>query len=382
MRAIERQSGARARLAAAPAPAVHEQCDALTTARLRALPDALALRICSVLPCDVRLRCREVCRAWRDALGDARLWTVLDLSVSSGVVARVTPALLRAAAARASGRMERLLLRLDEAYRQYPYTTPTPLEAALHEVVAANADTLRLLCLRGVTYDMLESLLRVAPRQCVVEADASCGQEHGRILLRSAAPFEAVRLRSLEVIGFSRLSVRAAALFADALRSNNTLTALTVHEIDFWRNADVATQLLGALVGHASLTRIKLWAGARADASATVGALLGALVAANSPQLRVLDISASALGEIGLGPLVDALSRNMHLRELHCTGCASCAGSGFMQDAFERNRLMPALAANTSLRTLSSDSKRANDFIAARTVAANAAAARARLKVM
>ena len=67
------------------------------------LPHELALRVCGALPCDTRLRSREVCRAWRDALAEPRLWTEVDLTPASGVTARLTPALLLAAAARASG---------------------------------------------------------------------------------------------------------------------------------------------------------------------------------------------------------------------------------------------------------------------------------------
>ena len=56
--------------------------DALTVLPL-ALPHALAQRIWRSLPCDARLRCREVCPAWRDALAEPRLWTELDLTATS-----------------------------------------------------------------------------------------------------------------------------------------------------------------------------------------------------------------------------------------------------------------------------------------------------------
>ena len=45
-----------------------------------------------------------------------------------------------------------------------------------------------------------------------------------------------------------------------------------------------------------------------------------------------------------------------------------------MSDEFARNRLMPALAANTSLQMLDSGNAEADAFIAARTAAAAAAA--------
>jgi hypothetical protein len=73
------------------------------------LPLALALVIFfALLPVDQRmLRCAEVCRAWRDALAERSLWTLLDLSKASGGLARpATDALLRAAAARAGGQLQ------------------------------------------------------------------------------------------------------------------------------------------------------------------------------------------------------------------------------------------------------------------------------------
>ena len=61
---------------------------------------------------------------------------------------------------------------------------------------------------------------------------------------------------------------------------------------------------------------------------------------------------------------MDALPRNSHLQEL------DCSDNPRMSDAFVRDRLMPALAANTSLQKLNSSSDEANQFIAARTAAA------------
>ena len=140
-----------------------EPRDALTVLPL-ALPLPLARRIWGALPCDVRLRCREVCPAWRDALAEPPLWT--ELNLTSGVAARVTPALLLAAAARAGGRLERLCVTYNHG-----------LHSALLAVVEANADTMRLLRLEpsggahctGAAMDDL----RPAPRQCLVEAGAS-----------------------------------------------------------------------------------------------------------------------------------------------------------------------------------------------------------------
>jgi hypothetical protein len=76
-----------------------------------------------------------------------------------------------------------------------------------------------------------------------------------------------------------------------------------------------------------------------------VGALLGALVAANAPALKYLDVSRCALGDEGLGPLVGALAVNTHLQVLFC-------GDAELSEAFAVHRLRPALLANTSLELL------------------------------
>ena len=428
--------------------------DAMTALPL-ALPLPLAMQIWGLLPCDVRMRCREVCRAWRDALAEPRLWTVVKLTAAGGVVARITPALLLAVAARAGGQLERLHI-----------AQAAELGAALTAVVAANTETLRLLRLKfggseratGIydSGDALEEVLRAAPRQCVVEVNASLRYPVARTLLRTtpAPPFQALlRIRLLRIDGagmntgdvlalaaelaahaslreltllsaplrsfvaldavvHAALTLRltalklvdcnmgvmsatalprllrgdalrhltvvnshyvvfdthSAALLADALRSNRTLSSLVLIGIDLWRDVDAAAALFAALVGHASLTRIVLSGDFAAyEDEAAAGALLGALVAANSTRLCALDVDYNALGDIGLGPLVDALPRNTHLRELHCR-CNQ------ISDSFVHDKLIPSLAANTSLRLLSSSSFKADIFIKTRTAAMAAAA--------
>ena len=415
--------------------------DALTVLPL-ALPMPLALRIWGALPCDVLLRCRAVCRAWRDALAEPRLWLEVDLTTSSGIVARITPALLRAVAALARGQMKRLFV-----------THADMLDAALLGLVAANANTLRLLRLeRGGhcyyrTYTALANLLRTTLQHCVVEVDASFSYVDAGNRLRNELPFENLRLRSLDISGrgmhaadvaalatdmaahpslcelhlsdvpldtfaalgaivdaalalrltklslvhcgvtpasaaalprllhvsgalcelhvhngrLELLDAHVASLLADTLRSNRTLTSLRLFDVGLWHNMDAAAEFFAALVGHASLTSIRLGADfIRGNDAPKAGALLAALVAANTPQLRVLDVSQNFLGDAGLRPLVSALPHNTHLRQLSCWNNTTSA-------AFVRKRLMPALASNASLRTLYSNDKTADDFIAART---------------
>jgi hypothetical protein len=59
-----------------------------------------------------------------------------------------------------------------------------------------------------------------------------------------------------------------------------------------------------------------------------------------------------------LGPLVDALARNTHLRELRMHG-------NHMSAAFARAQLLPAVRANTGLRLLVTDQPRNGAVLAA-----------------
>jgi Ran GTPase-activating protein (RanGAP) involved in mRNA processing and transport len=78
---------------------------------------------------------------------------------------------------------------------------------------------------------------------------------------------------------------------------------------------------------------------------AVAGAAFGALVATNAPALRILNVACCGLHAAALGPLVDALPHNTHLRTLECH-------NNGITEAFARERLLPALQANASLREL------------------------------
>jgi hypothetical protein len=149
--------------------------------------------------------------------------------------------------------------------------------------------------------------------------------------------------------GFNQLlDAPAAVLLATALRANTSLTALTLTKIQLWRNEAAAAELMGALTAHPRLRLLDLsWndphAGGRGAAEAS--ASLAALLLANAPALQTLIISQYRLGDKGWGPVVKALRHNTHLTKLNCNG-------NDMSLAFARNRLLPAVRANTSLREL------------------------------
>ena len=144
-----------------------------------------------------------------------------------------------------------------------------------------------------------------------------------------------------------------AALVADALRVNTTLTELLLDRAGLCVDMRVAHALLGALIGHPSLCVLRF----TSDYAITVmnteirsafGAALAALIAADAPALHVLTILDSSLRDVGLEPIVDALALNHHLREL------DVRWNG-MSETFARERLLPAVRANTSLRMLLCD---------------------------
>jgi hypothetical protein len=396
------------------------------------LPHAVVLHIFALLPADARLRCVEVCRAWRATLADAAAWVALDLSPACGV-ARFSEALLRAAAARARGQLRSLDLcgRVEDVP-----------PATVLEVVQANPGLLELRLLHTQPYVRLfscaelEALLRAAPQLRVCDAEADCSLEEAQRMLTHAPPFGPLRLAQLcvqmydssvaETLALLRdvdacptvlelelhgaplyeaaaldavvdcaltrglrslscndcslspasapalarllgsaalrhlhiwqtqfvhelLDEPSAALLAAALRANCTLQDFYLNAVDVWGDARAGVALLGALVAHPSLRELFLNENDPDDEDcAAVGAALGALVAADAPALRHLHLAFSDLFDEGLGPLVDALPRNTHLRTLDMEDC-------LMTEAFARDVLLPAVRANTSLRRLTAD---------------------------
>jgi hypothetical protein len=142
-------------------------------------------------------------------------------------------------------------------------------------------------------------------------------------------------------------------LVARALRVNTTLTTLVMDGAYFRGHPGVEELLLGALVGHPSLCKLQItgedmdefdFDDFTEDFSA-LGAALAALVAADAPALHVLDCAWNSLRDSGLAPIVEALTVNRHLRELDL-------GWNGMSEAFARERLLPAVRANTTLRKL------------------------------
>jgi hypothetical protein len=143
------------------------------------------------------------------------------------------------------------------------------------------------------------------------------------------------------------LDAPAALLLGNALRASTTLTSCWLCEVDLWDDAAAAVLLLGALTSHQSLRELDVScnnAGTTA-LQAIAGAVLATLIAANAPALHTLDVSHCRLGDAGMGLLVDMLPQNNHLHTLKCAG-------NEITEVFMRNRLLPAVQANASLRKL------------------------------
>jgi hypothetical protein len=138
-------------------------------------------------------------------------------------------------------------------------------------------------------------------------------------------------------------------LFADALRSNTTLTSLTLHHVGLWTSFPSARALLGALTGHVSLTALHLTSNLSQENDDTTadGELIAALLSANPPPaLTHLDVSDCGFEDGSMQPLLMAAARSTRLRSLYA------GGNEVRDDAFMRDEMLPAVRANSSLRTL------------------------------
>jgi hypothetical protein len=439
------------------------------------LPLAMLLCVLALVPVDSRLRCAEVCRGWRIAVADRRLWLRLDLSHTSGVGYAMSDALLCAAAARAAG--GRQALDLTGCNKRRCNKKQLVGFAAVMAAVTANARTLRELRLcdfRGeedettLNAEDISVLLAVATQLQVldVEARVRLGDD-ARRMLRGEPPFGPLRLRNIyasfmdeyddanflalladveshtwttglqiydawldnpvaldavvdlalarrftavsllrcwlspasvpalaRLLGSSALKelvlcsdndvpqrrpvedANSAAQLAAALRANSTLQRLQLDQINLWGEPGAATILLRALMSHPSVRELSL-AGNEVDdkSRAVAGAMVCALLA-NTP-LRLLKLDYCNFRDEGLGPVVDALVHNTHLTHLDI-------GDNNRSTAFMRDRLLPAVRANRSLRELNAwelmdeeDGQQTADALLAARSKADDAAARA-----
>jgi hypothetical protein len=242
-------------------------------------------------------------------------------------------------------------VRVNELHVSAEYDTA--LDAAdvlmLPEDMVTHASLVRL-SLNNIPLDVLAALDAVVDAAlarrltAVTFFDCSLSPESAPALARLLG---GSALRKLEFWSLAEplFDAPAAALLSAALQANSTLTSLVMRNVEFWHDADAAMALIQALTGHASLRIIDVSNNDGAAQAAAAGAALGALVAANAPALHEVHVDDCELGNVGLGPLVDALPLNTHLRELNLS-------RNDFTEGFVRNQLAEAVNGNTSLRKL------------------------------
>jgi hypothetical protein len=255
-------------------------------AGLEALPPAVAHAILLLLPVDARLRCREVCRAWRALAAEPRLWAVADLSAAGGA-ARPTAALLRAAAAAARGALRVLDL------------TDAPAEAFvledLHAVVDSNAASL-------TDVRLSYSLRDGAPPRFLY------GTPLFRQLLSGALPSLARVEASVECAPGEAV----AALGADARLAVRALSVAPGASGDGFAHGAAVAALAAAVAAHAPLRELRL---SHAPLGAPPATLAALVAAACERRLHLLRLSVCQLTPAALPALAAALAGGA-LREL------------------------------------------------------------------
>ena len=183
--------------------------------------------------------------------------------------------------------------------------------------------------------------------------DAALARRLRALTLDSCTPPAAAQLARLlaegslaafEIDGGTPLCDAAdAVLVADALRMNTTLTRLSLLCGSLCRDMRVAGAILAALVGHPSLHVVHIIGEiAATEDLGAFGAALAALIAADAPALQTFNCSCNSLGDAGLAPIVEALPLNRNLRTLDME-------MNELSEAFTRERLLPAVRANTTL---------------------------------
>lgn len=175
--------------------------------------------------------------------------------------------------------------------------------------------------------------------------DCECGPEGVPLLCRLITGGS---LTVLKLVGDNILDEQSAPLLCIALRSpTSRLTSLSLAGCGVWDFSELGIALLDA-IEHSQIKAVaipgnRVIEGDEAD-EASVGAALAALVGAGV--LCSLNVENSHLGDVVLGALFDALPSTTRLCNLVFWGndlTAACA----------RHRVLPAVRANASLRTLS-----------------------------
>jgi hypothetical protein len=247
-------------------------------------------------------------------------------------------------------------------------------------VLRANAHTLRALCCAGAGWlhaDAVQRLCRAAPQLHTLSAHVGDGMAAVRPLLRKEGEYAPLRIVQLETDTDSVDPLLLSSFCADAA-THSWLTGLEFLcvDLDSRTALDAVVQLaltrrlqrlsldkcclsasaipaLARLAQAHALAELyithcrweQVWGADDATEQEAFGETLAGILAADSPALVTLHARGCALGDAGLAPLLEALRRNRHLRELD----VACNGGSSW---FERYVMLPAVRANSSLATL------------------------------
>jgi hypothetical protein len=307
-------------------------------------PEALTL-IFEQLPLDARLRCAEVCRAWRAVAQDARLWLCLDLSPGSGVTAPRTAALLEAALRRAGRTLQTLdvsgCAALAQPLIQEEAAGEAPPLLALLRRYGQSLRTLRIARWQAegqvegqgsgcLTWQAVGALCAAAPALTELSAhvrastprDADAVAAAIRELAGALRPPLAslhlhgieAGLRSVALLGraddaWPANTEAALELLLDALRVCG-LRELHLTGFGLLEAPERAAAVVRAACAAGTLESLCLNGNGRERYLAPRGgeAVFGAALAAALPTLRRLEVRGGLLGDVGLQPLFAALS--------------------------------------------------------------------------
>ena len=258
-----------------------------------------------LLPVNSRLRCREVCRAWRAFLDRENMWHVCIMLPASGEKRR-SEELLRAASARAGGSMRVLVAN----YR----TISAP---ELLAVVSENSASLRKLsCITSEGPPFIAKLLSAAPQLDTLEVIVRCSAAELVPMLRNDPPYGPLRLAMPICVGEWGLADMSALAAAAPLHS--ALTGLGFFDVRL--TAETLDVLVSPAISQ-KLARLSIHTGYREANALTPQSLpaLARLLTAGLLSELTLVGHADLFAGIHLSAFATAL-RASRLRKLSLSG--------------------------------------------------------------
>jgi hypothetical protein len=330
---------------------------------LVALPELVVSRIFSLLHVDVRLRCREVCRGWRAALAQRSLWTHLDLTTvvheprqPAAIMANAPPplydALLRCAAACASGGLQSLDVSARPSARDVYRSAPLVSREALLEVAAANAGSLRELRQLtpgfGADVETARQLLAAAPLLRTLALDLKVFMPDAaeydalRSALRNEAPFGSLRVSHLDALIYQE-DEAAVLAFAVNAAAHASLAHVVLRQVSLRTPASVIS-LVDSLLAVRQLQTLDLFYCIFPLVSAP--ALMRLLGTSTLTSFSCAGIFATGEGMFPAGVLAAALRANTTLTAL------DLCDNGLFEDAASAAEVLGALHGHRCLRSL------------------------------